>query len=442
MFTWGPFGERGFSLAVVVVPPGVVEFEVGDEPDGPSISAPITNAGPVEWTFSSTPSGLSSDPASGTLAPGASVTPTLSAAAAGVYAAAIANTTPGGTVNGEDGPGDGGEFTVSAGGPPPGPTMSVEPPLILTLTQGVDGDGPTITAGAGNSGNIDWFSEADPADLTITPSSGSLAPGASVTPTVNSAVTGEFVVTIASTEGVTVTPDEPGNGGVYTVEAAFLEGSVDYMGYAYSFPTPTENFTFAGIYSRADPPAFYGNEPACEFIGYPSSLGCYAGYHLWPGNSSLPIVLTPTVTFAGGNIRALAIVFRLEHRPSENLFTGSLTIGGATDSAQFQLVMNRTAGGVCTIDEPLIGSGPMSCAELQGTHTLRLEFDNPDESDTLVVYMDDVLVGTVSLDTTGDGFGLDALASSSARTFAQATFSTGEGLFTVNSITAQDWTAP
>jgi hypothetical protein len=93
---------------------------------------------------------------------------------------------------------------VAAPPPPPPPP----PPPSLTVTAGASSGttgntiaGPTISAPSGNASNVDWMLGASQNGLTAVPSSGTLAPGASVTPTLSSLSALIYTLTVTNGSG-------------------------------------------------------------------------------------------------------------------------------------------------------------------------------------------------------------------------------------------------
>lgn len=97
---------------------GASSGTVGGSIAGPLISALDGNASSAAWALTSIPAGMTATPSSGTLIPGASITPTLSAISAAIYAITVSNNS-GGTVNGQAGSASAGNVQWYAPTPPP-----------------------------------------------------------------------------------------------------------------------------------------------------------------------------------------------------------------------------------------------------------------------------------------------------------------------------------
>ncbi len=171
--------------------------EVGSDPPTQTVTVSNTGGGTLNWSATLDQTWLGVSPASGALTAGASqvvtVTVTSAALAAGPYAAtltvsdpAASNTPQAVTV----------DLTVTAT-----PAIGLTP-TSLTYAAQVGSDPPTQTVTVTNTGNgtLDWSATDNQTWLSVSPSTGSLASGASqvvtVTVTSSSLAAGSYLATL------------------------------------------------------------------------------------------------------------------------------------------------------------------------------------------------------------------------------------------------------
>lgn len=171
------------------VTPGELTGTINEVVIGPSITG--TGPGSTDWSLSADLPGMTAVPSSGTLANGATVIPSLTFSNLATYSL-ILNNLSGGEISGSPG------TVIISAAPPIFPDLLVAPGdstgIVNTFISG-----PTIT-GAGPV-PVNWQLTADFPGMTAVPSSGTLAEGQSIVPSLSFSSPATYVLSLDNLSG-------------------------------------------------------------------------------------------------------------------------------------------------------------------------------------------------------------------------------------------------